>query len=51
MEGHNDFLGKAFSLFVDMDKMIGSDFEKGLSQLKAVAEADASSPPATAAAR
>jgi uncharacterized protein YndB with AHSA1/START domain len=51
MEGHNDFLGKAFSLFVDMDKMIGSDFEKGLSQLKSVAEADASNSPATAAAR
>lgn len=51
MEGHNDFLGKAFSVFMDMDKMIGNDFEKGLAQLKAVAEADASSSPAAAAAR
>jgi hypothetical protein len=41
MAGHNDFMAKAFSLFVDMDKMIGADFEKGLAQLKAVAEAEA----------
>jgi uncharacterized protein YndB with AHSA1/START domain len=33
MEGHHDFMGKAFSLFMDMDKMIGSDFERGLAQL------------------
>ena len=38
MEGHNNFLGKAFSVFMDMDKMIGNDFQKGLSQLKAVAD-------------
>ena len=40
MEGDNDFFGKAFSLFLDMDKMIGGDFERGLASLKAVAEAD-----------
>ncbi|HEY5677484.1 MAG TPA: SRPBCC family protein [Myxococcales bacterium] len=40
MEGDNDFLGKAFSLFLDMDKMIGGDFERGLGSLKALAEAD-----------
>jgi uncharacterized protein YndB with AHSA1/START domain len=51
MEGHNNFVGKAFSVFVNMDKMIGNDFEKGLSQLKAVAEAEASYGPAAAAAR
>ena len=40
MSGDNDFLSKAFSLFMGgMDKMIGPDFEKGLAQLKAVAEA------------
>ena len=33
-EGHNDVMGVFFS----MDKMIGKDFEKGLVQLKAVAE-------------
>jgi uncharacterized protein YndB with AHSA1/START domain len=41
MEGHNNFAGKAFSLFMNMDKMIGSDFEKGLAQLQAVSEAGA----------
>jgi uncharacterized protein YndB with AHSA1/START domain len=51
MDGHNDFLGKAFSVFMDMDKMIGNDFEKGLSQLKAVAEAEASNPPSATATR
>ncbi len=38
MTGTNDFMGKAFSLFMDFEKMIGADFEKGLSQLKSVAE-------------
>ena len=41
MDGHNDFAGKAFSLVMDMDKMVGGDFERGLAQLKAVAEAEA----------
>ena len=41
MNGHNDFMGKAMSLFMDMDKMIGPDFEKGLAQLKTVVEAEA----------
>lgn len=39
MSGDNNFIGKAFSLFMNMDKMIGGDFEKGLAQMKAVAEA------------
>ena len=52
MEGHNGFAGKAFSVFMNMDKMIGNDFEKGLAQLKAVAEAERQkSPAASAAAR
>jgi hypothetical protein len=38
MEGENDFMGKAFSLFMDMDKMVGADFEKGLAALKGIAE-------------
>jgi len=41
MDGHNDFVGKAFSLVMDMDKMVGGDFERGLAQLKVVAEAEA----------
>lgn len=34
MEGENNFMSKAVSLFVDMDKMIGADFERGLTNLK-----------------
>jgi len=41
MTGHNDFIGKAFCLVMDMDAMIGKDFEKGLGSLKQVAEAAA----------
>jgi uncharacterized protein YndB with AHSA1/START domain len=38
MSGKNNFMGKAFSLFVNMDKMVGDDFETGLANLKSVAE-------------
>lgn len=38
MAGTNNFMGKAFCLFVSMDKMVGGDFEKGLAQMKAVSE-------------
>lgn len=38
MTGRNNFMTKAFCLFMNMDKMVGRDFEKGLSQLKAVVE-------------
>ena len=41
MDGDNTFMGKAFGLFMNMDKMVGGDFEKGLAQMKAVAEAAA----------
>lgn len=50
MNGHNTFLGKAFTLVMDMDKMIGPDFELGLSQLKSVSEAEARRLAAAAAA-
>ena len=39
MVGQKDFMAKAVFLFMDMDKTIGGDFEKGLAQLKAGAEA------------
>lgn len=39
MAGKNNFVGKAFCLFVDMDAMVGADFEKGLAAMKAAAEA------------
>jgi uncharacterized protein YndB with AHSA1/START domain len=41
MTGTNNFIGKAFCLFMNMDKMVGGDFEKGLAKLKAEAEGTA----------
>jgi hypothetical protein len=38
MAGKNNFAAKAMCLVMNMDKMVGGDFEKGLAQLKAVAE-------------
>ena len=48
MTGKNNFMGKAFSVFVNCDKMIGSQFEKGLADLKTIAEAEAKSVRVTA---
>jgi len=39
MFGEKNFVAKAVHLFMNMDKMIGGQFEKGLSSMKAVAEA------------
>ncbi len=39
MAGKNNFMSKAFCMFMNMDKMVGGDFEKGLAQMKTVAEA------------
>lgn len=39
MSGTKNFMSKAFDLIMNMDKMVGGDFEKGLAQLKTVAEA------------
>ncbi len=41
MEGTNDFVGKAASLVMNMDEMVGGTFERGLADLKTLAEADA----------
>ena len=38
MDGHNGFLGKMFHLVMNMDKVVGGDFERGLANLKTVAE-------------
>ncbi len=43
MYGTNNFIGKAFCLFNNMDKMLGGEFEKGLAQMKVAAEAAAKS--------
>jgi hypothetical protein len=50
MDGRNTLVSKAVSLVLDMDAMIGGDFERGLLALKALAEgADAAGAPRTAA--
>ena len=38
MHGPQPFIGKVMSVFINMDKMVGKDFEKGLANLKNVAE-------------
>lgn len=38
MTGPSNFMAKLFSVFVNMDKLVGKDFEKGLANLKAEAE-------------
>ena len=41
MDGRYNFVTKGVSMVMDMDKMIGADFEAGLANLKAQAEAGA----------
>jgi len=41
MDGKNNFMGKFMSVIMDMDKMVGSDFEQGLANLNTVAQAEA----------
>jgi uncharacterized protein YndB with AHSA1/START domain len=38
MSGPMSFPGKVFGLFMDMDRMIGKDFEAGLENLRAIVE-------------
>jgi len=38
MSGRHKFMMKAFGLFMNMDKMVGGDFEKGLANMKSVVE-------------
>ena len=38
MSGDSNFVHKVFGLFMNIDKMIGAEFEKGLASLKATAE-------------
>jgi Polyketide cyclase / dehydrase and lipid transport len=42
MEGENGFAGKAFALFMNMDKMLGASFEEGLANLNKAAQTSAS---------
>ena len=39
MEGQNNFMAKAVHMVMNMDKMIGGQFEKGLAAMKTAAEA------------
>lgn len=39
MYGRQNFISKIFSLAVNVDKMVGTDFEKGLTSIKTLAEA------------
>jgi hypothetical protein len=38
MFGTNNFIAKSFCLFMNMDKMVGGQFEKGLAQMKSIVE-------------
>ncbi len=38
MTGHNNFIAKAICLFMNIDKTVVGNFEKGLANLKAVVE-------------
>jgi hypothetical protein len=39
MFGKKKFMGKVMGLIMNCDKMVGGQFEKGLAQMKSVAEA------------
>lgn len=41
MSTTNNFMSKAFDLFMDMEAMLGKDFDKGLASMKVAAEAEA----------
>jgi Polyketide cyclase / dehydrase and lipid transport len=40
MFGRQKFMNKAFCMFMNMDKMVGGQFEQGLAQMKLLAEAE-----------
>jgi carbon monoxide dehydrogenase subunit G len=44
MSGKNNFIAKAFGLFVDCEEMVGEQFEKGLASLKSIVEAKPEQP-------
>lgn len=41
MSGQRNLIMKAMCMFMDFDKMVGPDFEKGLANLKTIAETEA----------
>ena len=38
MQGPANVISKVMQVFINMDKMVGTDFEAGLANLKALAE-------------
>ena len=48
MDGTNNFIGKAMCMVVDMDAMMGKDFDRGLANMKSVAEKGGAAQAATA---
>jgi hypothetical protein len=40
MDGPNNFVGKFISVFADMDRLIGDEFDSGLANLKRLVETD-----------
>lgn len=46
MSGQVNFVGKLMSLFMNMDRMVGGQFEEGLANLKRLAEGRAKAQPA-----
>ena len=48
MDGTNNFAGKAICMFVNMDTMLGKDFERGLASMKSLAEQAGAAPEAAA---
>jgi len=48
MDGKNNFLAKFFGVFMDVDKLVGGDFETGLASLKQLSEAGGAAAPGAA---
>jgi polyketide cyclase/dehydrase/lipid transport protein len=48
MFGKNNFMMKAFGLFMNCENMVGKEFEKGLAQMKSAVEASPNRVPASA---
>ena len=38
MQGKNSLMGRIFGLFMNCDKMVGCQYEKGLASLKSLTE-------------
>ena len=49
MSGKNNFVGKAMCMLMNMDAMVGGDFEKGLNSVKTIVEKPATKEPPAAA--